>query len=623
MPMADFRPVRRAQMISPFGVGAMLNFPNDEALMTAGLDVWPFAYEQCPSEWLVTEERLQKRLEVSHFRFPPDFRDEDVDDKYVRKYIPFVRFPRWHVCPAYGCGVMTKKPLFGSGVPKCLSKKHKDLPENRRPRMVPVRFVAVCEHGHIEDFPFMEWVHNGEDIANPEDHSLKYSAGRSASLSGITISCSCTKKRNLGGAFSYDQETGGALHKIGYDCKAGQPWLGISEDDGGVCGEYLRAVQRGGANVYFPSTFSSIYLPLWGEQTDPDIIKVLEEPKVWKNLSGGLVEGTSIDKTRIDTIAGMRGLEDKVDEFYEAAQRKLEGVEAEEGSEEEDYRRSEYEAFRDERGSSDTDLFVEALSIEEYQNWLSPFLEKICLVRKLRETRVLSGFSRLVPPGSDEGAGTLQQLSRNKALGWLPAMVVRGEGIFFEFKHDVIERWASKKEVVARIEILDDMHNQARNQRGQVPVSITPKFVLIHTFAHLLIRQLSYDCGYGSASLRERIYCDRDPEGSPMQGVLIYTAAGDAEGTMGGLVRTGEPGNIEESIRKAILSAAWCSSDPICIESKGQGSDNSNLAACHGCALLPETSCEEGNRLLDRSVVSGLPRNPSLGFFNGIVDLKR
>jgi len=148
---------------------------------------------------------------------------------------------------------------------------------------------------------------------------------------------------------------------------------------------------------------------------------------------------------------------------------------------------------------------------------------------------------------------------------------------------------------------------------------LTPKLVLIHTFAHLLIRQLSFDCGYGSASLRERLYSNLEDNKNPMQGVLIYTAAGDSEGTMGGLVRMGEPGNIEESLYGAIRSASWCSSDPVCMESTGRGTDNSNLAACHGCALLPETSCEKGNRLLDRAMIADSPPYWTSAYFKNAV----
>jgi len=148
---------------------------------------------------------------------------------------------------------------------------------------------------------------------------------------------------------------------------------------------------------------------------------------------------------------------------------------------------------------------------------------------------------------------------------------------------------------------------------------VTPKFLLIHTIAHLFINQLSFECGYGSSSLRERIYCDVENTSRSMNGFLVYTASGDAEGTMGGLVRQGNPGRLERTLIRTLRKATWCSYDPICIESAGQGPDSCNLAACHGCALLPETSCEEGNRLLDRAVTIGTPGHPEMGFFEAFL----
>src|SRR5690606_39154081 len=138
--------------------------------------------------------------------------------------------------------------------------------------------------------------------------------------------------------------------------------------------------------------------------------------------------------------------------------------------------------------------------------------------------------------------------------------------------------------------------------------------IFLHTLAHLLIRQLSFECGYGSASLRERIYCNESADQPNMAGILIYTASGDADGTLGGLVRQGKPDFFSALVSKAVASGYWCSSDPLCIESQGQGLGSLNLAACHACALLPETSCEEFNRLLDRGLVVGTPENPSHGY---------
>ena len=609
-----FRPVRRGQLIHPFGVGSMVDFPRDEALMTAGLDVWPGALENCPHEWVIHEERLQRRLRVTHFRLPPDFRPDDLDPSYGRQYIPFVRFPKWHYCTGFRCGKMEKLLLFGGGRARCRDRSHAALPETRQPRLVPVRFVSICPQGHIEDFPFMEWVHGGRDPVE-NGHALSYRTGTAPALSGIVISCSCGAKRSLSGAFNFDVQKGGPLHLIGYDCRGDQPWLGITDGSGNPCGAFLRVVQRGGSNVYFPKIYSSIHLPLWGEQVDPRVVRVLEDPRAWSTLTNGLEEGKRVSLDRCKVVADLRNID--ATELREAAQRRLDGSEAEREVSEEDFRRAEYEAFLDERGGEGTDLLVEARPVRGYADWCNPYLEQVRLVRKLRETRTLASFSRLFPAGS-ETEEAQQPLSRGHGIDWLPAVTVRGEGIFFQFRLDSVEEWLSR--AANRIDELQSSYNKARIARHLVTVPINAKFVLLHTFAHRLIRQLSQDCGYGSAALRERIYCDREDTSQPMHGILIYTAAGDSEGTMGGLVRKGEPGNLEFTMMEAILGASWCSSDPVCIDSHGQGTDNANLGACHSCALLPETACEEGNKFLDRALLTGVPRNPQLGFFKDLME---
>jgi hypothetical protein len=193
---------------------------------------------------------------------------------------------------------------------------------------------------------------------------------------------------------------------------------------------------------------------------------------------------------------------------------------------------------------------------------------------------------------------------------------VRGEGVFFEFNEKRLKEWAAKDEVIKRAKFLSDNYNRPRELKGQKRREIKPEFILIHTFAHLAINQFSYECGYGSSALRERIYCNLEFPNETMNGVLIYTASGDSEGSLGGLVRQGKPGNLETIVYNAIENARWCSSDPICIDSHGQGPNSCNLAACHNCSLLPETCCEESNMLLDRAMLIGDLDDPSIGFFN-------
>jgi hypothetical protein len=183
-----------------------------------------------------------------------------------------------------------------------------------------------------------------------------------------------------------------------------------------------------------------------------------------------------------------------------------------------------------------------------------------------------------------------------------------------------MNNWIGRTPIVNQcIDQLDRRYNQRRADQGQLSRPISPQFVLLHTFAHVVINQLAYECGYGSASLRERLYCDLADPSNPMCGVLIYTPSGDSEGSMGGLVRQAEAGLFENIITRAMRNASGVSSDPVCVESTGQGSDNFNLAACHSCCLLPETSCEEGNRLLDRALLVRKPGEPEIGFFSALL----
>jgi hypothetical protein len=605
----------------------MVDFPKDESLMPAGLDVWPFGKEDCPptAGWKFNEERLQARLAVDHFRLPPDFRDPQAGVKHAQVEVPFVRFPRWHYC--HHCGSMEFVSAYSPKRQRCFGRKLdgqtcSGKPERRRPFLIPVRIVAVCEDGHIEDFPFNEWLHQTRPSA--ESCTLRMRAGRSsAGLTGISIECSCGEKRVLGDVFKWDDEKGGPLARINCHCGALRPWLGELDRQPERCGRNLRVIQRGASNVYFPKIVSSLYIPLWAEsETDTAIIRALEDPHIWSTLKQQLEDGR-VDRARCATVADLCGVEP--DRLYAAAQRKLEGALSAtvdvQSMTEEQYRNTEYRAILEARGGAKTDLFVQTADVAEYEPVISRFFRSIRLLHKLRETRVLTGFSRIYPPDGGFQPGRLQDLRRSPSIRWLPAVKVYGEGIFLEFNPDLVARWEKENsETQVRAQMMERKLNDRREARGQPSRSVTAKFVLIHSFAHALINQLSFDCGYGSASLRERIYCDADQPDVPMQGVLIYTASGDSEGTMGGLVRQGKPGRLESTIVRAINRAAWCSSDPVCIESTGQGSDNSNLAACHGCALLPETSCEEGNRLLDRAMIIGrVDRRNVRGYFSSIL----
>lgn len=589
----------------------MVDFPGDEALMICGLDAWPFAAEECPLDFKIMEERLQARLKVDHFRLPPDFRIPGPGVMHPSQRIPCVRFPLWHFCPH--CGNIRELGLFSGPQPcdgpafaeglSCASK-----PERKRPRVVPLRFVAVCEAGHIRDLPWMEWVHREKPVTAA--CRLRIRAGRSASLAGIRISCTCSCARTLAGSFDED-----ALTNLGILCGGQRPWLGDTESDTARCGGPLRVVQRGASNVYFASVVSSIYLPLWGENAERPIVTALEDPAVWSILSQGVVEG-KVDPERCKLVATLRRID--AGKLEEAAQRRIDGVPAQSAVDqttEERYRQAEYQALKAARGGEHVDLFAKPVPAVTYNDPVASHFETVSLVHKLRETRAFVGFSRILPSDGNPREDGIDALRLDRRINWLPAITVRGEGVFLCLEEKRLAGWAGRESVRLRAHRLGSAFNEALLRRGGAAREVSAKFVLLHTLAHLLINQLSFDCGYGSSSLRERIYCDAEDADQPMHGILIYTASGDSEGTMGGLVRQGSPGRFENCLIRALRTARWCSSDPICMESTGQGPDSCNLAACHGCALLPETSCEQGNRLLDRALVVSSPEHPNMGFF--------
>ena len=419
----------------------------------------------------------------------------------------------------------------------------------------------------------------------------------------------------MAASFNFDVAKGGALHKIGYDCSGNMPWLGV-QGNPNKCGDYLRVVQRGASNVFFPLTVSSIYLPLWGQDISPSIQKLIDDPKIWEVLKAGLDKGKYINPQFCEIAAAGHGVDYL--ELKQAAQKKLDGQSAQRRTaflSDDEFRFQEYEALQREASGKSKDLLVEKMDIVEYGPIISKLMKSVCLVKKLRETRVFTGFSRLLPV-DDLTSANILPISVNAGLRWLPAMVVHGEGIFLEFNEEKVDEWLKNLKVKVRVNELQEGYNQIRLERGLSEVEISAKFVMLHTFAHILISQLSVDCGYGSASLRERIYCEQNDSDHAMQGVLIYTASGDSEGTLGGLVRQGEPNRMNGVLNRAIRSASWCSSDPVCIESTGQGHENTNRAACHNCVLLPETSCEKGNRFLDRGLIVGTADNPEIGLFS-------
>jgi len=274
--------------------------------------------------------------------------------------------------------------------------------------------------------------------------------------------------------------------------------------------------------------------------------------------------------------------------------------------------------------NSDDDQFrIESTAVAKS---LRPYLEDVILVRRLREILALRGFRRILPEPPEAGdqlsAGySLEndcvRLSKSTDIRWLPAIELLGEGIFIRLREDRLSEW--ERENAHRY---DNMRRRLENSIVRCDW-FSPRYVLLHTLSHLLIRQLSVECGYSGASIKERIYSSIPGSEVNMAGILIYTSSSDSDGSLGGLVRNGLPDAFENIFLNMLQNASWCSSDPVCIQSEAQGLESLNYAACHACALLPETSCEMRNCLLDRCAVTGSFENRDRGYFGNLLAVRQ
>jgi hypothetical protein len=296
------------------------------------------------------------------------------------------------------------------------------------------------------------------------------------------------------------------------------------------------------------------------------------------------------------------------------------------------FRRQEFNIIRQE--IDDPDRMPDLRAIPSIvPDELNGIVARVNLVERLRETRAFYGFSRLEPQTvhpSEMPDAAIRQLFRHPPADmtdrWLPAVTVFGEGIYLELSEDRLREWQQQNQSWLAARLSDDFILRLQSlPQAMAPVGVSgrewaSRFLLVHSLAHVLINQLVFECGYSTASLRERLYISADTA-APMAGILIYTSAGDSEGTMGGLVRLGQPERFGAIVRRAISRASWCSADPVCSENLGgQGSRQVNLAACHSCVLLPETSCETINQGLDRAMLVGTPEDRSPGYLSDLVE---
>lgn len=474
--------MRRSALISPWGVGAIVPFVNDESLMIAGLDMWRY---KSSDTFVIKDERLQKRLGVKELRWPPDFRDYESDSENCNLKIPAVRFPRWNYCPF--CGTMQKVGLF-TKQPKCDAYQWShgrkcDPNKHYRKSLIPERFVVVCPNGHIDDFPVAEWIHanSGHTYDESTCRIRRSTGGTSAALTGVRYECSCGASKSIAGALRP-----GALKSIGYTCKGSKPWLGIEEDTEHPCdcdASKLRVLQRGASNVWFADTRSSIYIPTDDDTLTRRVAEIVNEPRYLKYVLSHRVNG-ELDSGFISMIAEMENVD--LSQLLTAFKNKVNNIEglpevSEEMSEDE-YRLAEYKMLIKNSGGDALNFHSINYPISKYHSKIRKLFKSVSLVKKLRETRAFIGFSRLEPNTSNsiEDKKSMIRLGNGD---WLPAIEVYGEGIFFEFSSDELKKWAEREDVKKRIEPLITAYKKSFLQK--VPQGTFVRNMLCYIRLHI------------------------------------------------------------------------------------------------------------------------------------------
>ncbi len=566
--------LRPNQMITTFGPGSIIDAVKD-SVTVLDTNCWKEKGKK------IIDGRLAAYLNVNCFYAPKTTGYNDV---------PVVSFPYMHICSS--CGRIfdirndfdeEKYKRFGATCPDC----HKPA--------YPSRFIVMCDKGHIDDFPWSWWVHNGD--TSHKNHRLRlYSVGYTSTLADMWVEClDCHAKRSLSGATQ--QERFAELR-----CSGRHPFRPHSKNE--KCQSPVIPSQRGASNVYFPVIRSAISIPPW---TDPIYNLIDEHLRLIEQM---MEMGVDDAETKVYEKYFAESFTRQ--EFDKALTRRRQNI-----KEFTEIKLMEYKAIihhDDPAYASNKKHFK--TEEDPVPTSLKPYFSKVVRITRLRDVMVLLGFTRVTAPDPEaETQVNVVRLNKEYKEPWLPAVEVNGEGIFIEFNRDAVEKWL-KIPSVAKFSKQFERSYEAYCQSREWTQTIkrNGQYVLLHTLSHLLIKEMSLQSGYSSSAIKERIYSSDE-----MCGILLYTGSSDKEGSLGGLVELGNYDKLRLMLKGALENALVCTNDPECMlntptPEKIQG------ASCHSCCMVSETACEIGNRLLDRGFIVPLPGREDQAFFRELVN---
>lgn len=580
--------IRQSQLVTTFGPGSMVDLP-DHSVLIAGLDAWT------PGGDLISEPRLSRKLAAVlgvpsvDLKTPPP---ADDDPTAPPRGIVAFQFPEWFIVQGArqtedGGNSRTRLLVHRKSLTR---GKFIDRDQKKR-SVVPVRFVRACRAGHIGDIDWYAFTHNGpSDCAKQGRQLFIDERGTSGDLTEVWVRCECGKAER-----SMAQAAVLANHALG-SCDGSRPWLGAFTKE--TCGEPSRLLIRSASNAYFPQLMSVISLP----DRDQAITRTVD--RIWNYLEA--VEEIAQLRYERKKAAVKEALDGFSDEevYAEIESRKLGGTKTDKS-----VKVAELEtliAAKDEIGEDRPDGVFYARNLPRKvwdQPWMAP-IQRVVLVHRLREVVAQVGFTRFESAAPDtEGELDIgvKRAALAREVSWLPAFENRGEGIFLQFSAEFIKTWMNQTSVNSRAMALGlgfEAWRKEHSTTNRQPPNLA--YLMMHSFSHLLLTAVALRCGYPAVSIRERIYAFP----AIGYGVLLYTGSSDAEGTLGGLVQLGR--QIHEVVKSALDLGMLCSNDPVCAQHDPPNAHERRFlhgAACHGCLLISETSCEQQNDFLDRSLV--------------------
>jgi hypothetical protein len=594
--------VRSSQMLSTYGPGSMVDLPK-RAVIIGGLDHWKGPLRPIAEPRLATKVASVLERPTVDLYAPPENRQE-IDAPFSGVIARV--FPEWFVAQyeEERDGGIRTRPLVNRA--RLVRGKYQDL--NRKGHsVVPIRFVQACVRGHISDIRWFDYIHRG--TSSCRSNLWLDERGTSGDLSEIMARCECGQTRSLADASDQKQRALGS-------CRGERPWLGpkAAESCGGPDGKPQpnRLLMRTATNAYFAQVLRVISIPDTDQIVSKTVDGLWEQSLRYVESKDELVK----ERRREHVRQALEGLSDDV------VWREIQRRKTPQPANEKPIKQVEIEtllASQDELGDDvlDSDFYARSRRLTPNRPGAAAFLSRLVLVHRLREVQALVGFTRFeaeMPDIQGELALDVRRAELALETRWVPAVENRGEGIFIALREESLQSWLSTDGAKARCEHLEAAFDRWLTMHpGSKQVFPGLPYIMLHSLSHLLITQLSLVCGYAASSIRERIYA-----GSAGHGILLYTGTSDAEGTLGGLVQVGR--EIEDHLEAALELGRLCSNDPVCaLHPPAILSGDGGLmgAACHGCLLIAEPSCERRNEFLDRALVVQTVGEQGAEFFTG------